>query len=143
MKRIVRLTERDLSRIVRRVISEQVEIEPIKVTPKVVDGPEVIVKGKKPTTSSPMKVRIYGDRKRKARIDNWEITDAEVVGNNVEIQYDTAGKPGQDNLANFSCLRKVVKSFKGTFWFSEQVTAEMMKLCDEYADMGSDMGDMA
>jgi len=141
MRRIVKLTERDLSRIVRRVIKEQGE--EISIDTETVTSPEVVVKGKRPTKSTPMKVRIYNDKNRKVRIDNWVITDAEVVGNNVEIQYDTAGKPGQDNLANFSCLRKVVKTFKGTFWFSEQVTEEMMKLCDEYADMGSDMGDMA
>jgi len=138
MKRIVRLTESDLSRIVRRVLKE--------------------------STEAPIKLKVFSltDKQMTRRACNIEVTNLKVVGSRINFNYKIPGNGwcslsqaenfsidllpiGEGTIGCGDSKRRIIEfgnenedpSFNLGF-LSKEGWAKLSKKCDEYASVEDD-----
>ena len=134
MKRIVRLTESDLARIVKRVIKEESS------------------KTIKEESIKPIKARVFNKpddlKNNTPRACNFDITEVELDGNRVEFFYETPGaakcKVNGVTISNqaygfATCGDSTNKiTMEGTVgYLSSSAFKELTKACEAYASAGN------
>jgi|694.fasta_scaffold01062_4 hypothetical protein len=136
MKRIVRLTESDLSRIVRRVLKE--------------------------STEAPIKLKVFSltDKQMTRRACNIEVTNLKVVGSRINFNYKIPGNGwcslsqaenfsidllpiGKGNIGCGDSKRRIIEfgngyDYENLGFLSKEGWAKLSKKCDEYASVEDD-----
>jgi hypothetical protein len=127
MKKIIRLTESDLARIVRRVIKENEN----KVTGS-------------GTKEDPYKLAVYYDEAKKERYSSWDVYDLKVMYDFVSFKFDEPAIASQSGKFNCNSSVVTVGGYPPDhkLYFSNDANVIFQKKCDEYATTGSKPLDM-
>jgi len=124
MKKIIRLTENDLARIVRRKLSEAVSGSG--------------------TYEDPYLMKVFQseiDKEDNTRSHNINVYDLSVKDEDVEFFYFFAGKNKLES-GSFHCDRNYVTLFSQQYFLTDEASAIFQKKCDAYASTGSKQSNM-
>jgi len=166
MKKIIKLTESDLTRLINRVINEQVKNIPNPRVPQ--KQPNDIPKKPIPTTGtskkpipaprpqSPnfIKANLFGDKNRTKIVSNIDITNLVLRGKTLNFKWSYAGSKN-DDVGYYDCYESGHKSYMvnlidgsrgGTmeadynikeFWVSDKTKEKLNNYCNTYTSTGS------